>query len=160
MIETTGWNRVDPVTGRAYTIPANYVWAAGTSATTNYARPYKLFMQTNQRFVTSYITGSHTFKVGITAMEGWNRDRTELNNPPIRLRLSAGSPVAVDEFTELENTQRLKLNLGVFFQDQWTMNRLTMTLGLRYSSYDAFVPAQTIRAPGNRDSMFLARVLG
>jgi hypothetical protein len=163
IIELTGWDR------GSYFIPANYTWGAAVSATTNYAPPYKLFMQTNQRFVTSYITGSHTFKVGVTTMEGWNRDRTELNNVPVRLRLSGGVPNGIDEYTELENTQRLKLNLGFFFQDQWTMDRLTLNLGLRYSHYDAFVPAQTIRAPLNdengrvpegRNSMFLSSQLG
>ena len=159
-----GWDR------GSYFIPANYTWGAATSGTTNYAPKYKLFMQVNQRFVTSYITGSHTFKVGVTTMEGWNRDRTELNNPPIRLRLSGGVPNGIDEFGELENVQRLKMNLGLFFQDQWTVRRLTMNLGVRYTTYDAFVPSQTIRAPLNdengtripegRTSMFLSPSLG
>jgi hypothetical protein len=151
-------------------IPAGYQWGASVSATTNYAPKYKLFSQVNQRFVVSYITGGHTFKTGVTTMEGWNRDRTELNDPPVRIRLSRGVPVALDEYTELENTQRLKMNLGVFVQDQWTIQRLTLNLGLRYSYFDAFVPAQTIRGPLNdendkrvpegRDSLFLSPELG
>jgi hypothetical protein len=150
MIELTGFGD----------IPAGYQWGAAVSATTNYARPYKLFSQFNQRFVISYVTGSHSFKTGVTVMQGWNRDRTELNGPPIRIRLSGGIPVAMDEYTELENNQRLKANVGVFVQDQWTLGRLTLSPGLRFSYYNAFVPAQTIRAPGNRDSMFLAPEFG
>lgn len=150
MIELTGFDD----------IPAGYQWGAAVSATTNYARPYKLFSQFNQRFVVSYVTGSHSFKTGFTVMEGWNRDRTELNDPPIRIRLNGGIPVAIDEYTELENNQRLKANIGLFVQDQWTVKRLTLNGGLRFSYYNAYVPAQTIRAPGNRDSLFLAPEFG
>ena len=141
-------------------IPAGYQWGAAVSPTTNYARKYKVFNQFNQRFVASYITGSHTYKVGVTTMQGWNRDRTELNDPPIRIRLSGGIPNGIDEYTELENTQRLKMDLGMFVQDQWTIRKLTLNLGLRYSYFNAFVPAQTIRAPGNKESMFLAPEYG
>jgi hypothetical protein len=164
MLETTGWTR------DGYVIPAGYQWGAAVSATTNYNPPFKLFSQVNQRIVGSFTTGAHAFKAGVTMMQGWNRDRTELNDPPIRIRLSGGVPIALDEYTELENSQRLKMNLGVFFQDQWTMDRLTLNLGLRYSYYNAFVPAQTIRAPlegdglwgasPGRDSLFLAPELG
>src|SRR5262249_35095968 len=35
---------------------------------------------------------------------------------------------------------------GVYGQDQWTIRKLTLNLGLRYAVYDAFVPAQRLPA--------------
>ena len=148
-------------------LSTGYRHGSAVSATTNYARPYKLFAQANQRFVVSYVTGSHSFKTGFTDQQGWNRDRTESNylvtpygNAPVAYRFRNGLPVQIDQYTELENTQRLAHNIGLFLQAQWTIKRLTMNLGMRYSYFNAFVPSQTIRAPGNRDSMFLAPQYG
>src|SRR5439155_9589120 len=39
---------------------------------------------------------------------------------------------------------RLGAALGFFAQDQWTINRLTVSGGLRFEYLDAFVPAQHI----------------
>jgi hypothetical protein len=41
----------------------------------------------------------------------------------------------------LDQTASLRLNLGVFGQDQWTINRLTLTMGLRYEYVNAYAPA-------------------
>ena len=37
----------------------------------------------------------------------------------------------------------LNLNLGLYAQDQWTLKRLTLNLGVRYDYLSASVPAQT-----------------
>src|SRR5262249_5330950 len=37
----------------------------------------------------------------------------------------------------------VKYNMGVFAQDQWTMNRLTLNLGLRFDALNAYSPAST-----------------
>ena len=38
---------------------------------------------------------------------------------------------------------RLKMNLGIYGQDQWTINRLTLNLGARFSYFNAYNPEQT-----------------
>src|SRR5262249_6896892 len=38
---------------------------------------------------------------------------------------------------------RIRMNMGLYAQDQWTLKRLTLNLGLRYDHFDAYVPAQT-----------------
>jgi hypothetical protein len=154
---------------------------SGYSTSSNYARPYKKFDQWNQRFSLSYVTGSHAFKVGVQHQSGINIDKTETNHlvtpqglAPVRYRIKNNKPNRVYQYTELQNEQRLRHNLGLFVQDQWTMDRLTLTLGLRYGYYNAYVPAQKIRAPGGadefgdvlgsaehgRDSLFLADNFG
>ena len=144
---------------------SRYRWGSAVSSTTNYAPKYKIFDQWNQRFVVSLITGAHAFKTGVTMQQGWNRDRSEMNhipgtNIPVSYEWRDGAPSRLIQYTELENNQNLKANLGLFVQDQWTANRLTMNLGLRYSYYNAYVPSQTIRAPKNRDSYFFAPEFG
>ena len=152
-----------------------FVHGANYSTNANYARASKKFDQWNERFAISYVTGSHSFKTGVTLQSGLNLDRTESNVintaqglAPVRYRFRRGVPERVYQYTELENEQRLKANLSYFVQDQWTIDRLTLNLGLRFSWFNAYVPPQTIRAPGDdscrvgcgRDSLFLADNFG
>ena len=78
----------------------------------------------------SYVTGSHAFKVGFTTQEAWHHAwyddggpapglgagivaYTFLNNLPSQITQYA-EPVTFDE--------RLKVNLGLYVQDQWTLS--------------------------------------
>ena len=60
---------------------------------------------------------------------------TFLNNRPSQITQYA-EPVTFDE--------RLKVNLGIYVQDQWTLRRLTLNLGLRYDYFNAYVPEQSL----------------
>lgn len=110
----------------------------------------------------SYITGSHAFKTGVTVQWGTN-SRTFSSNAQINTLVtnvgllgapaSATNPVpcvalpcpiavAVSNGpTTLE--QKVKMDFGVFLQDTWTVNRLTLNLGARYDTFNALVPAQS-----------------
>src|SRR2546428_11687908 len=58
-----------------------------------------------------------------------------------------GAPNAVIlNTTPLLWRNRLKADVGLYAQDQWTVNRLTMNLGLRYSYLNAFVPEEHLPA--------------
>src|SRR5205814_8126659 len=46
----------------------------------------------------------------------------------------------------LQYREREPLDLGLYVQDQWTLNRFTLNLGLRYDYTDAYVAAQTVSA--------------
>jgi hypothetical protein len=92
----------------------------------------------------SYITGSHALKAGVSNLSGvykfglsyLNQDVTYLfnNTRPSQLQLWA-SPRSSDS--------RVKYDLGIYAQDQWTVKRLTMNLGVRYDGFNGYVPAQT-----------------
>ena len=115
----------------------------------------------------NYVTGSHAFKTGVTLQWGTN-SRTFSSNAQINtlvtnaglLGVPAGAtnpvpclalpcPIAVvvnNGPTTLE--QKVNSDIGVFFQDTWTINRLTFNYGGRFDHFNASVPAQSA-AVGN-----------
>ncbi len=113
----------------------------------------------------SYVTGSHAFKGGVTLQWGTN-SRTFSSNAQINTLVTNASllgapasatnpvpctalpcPIAVavsNGPTTLE--QKVKSDIGVFLQDTWTINRLTLNLGGRFDHFNALVPAQSAAA--------------
>jgi hypothetical protein len=113
----------------------------------------------------SYVTGSHAFKTGVTLQWGTN-SRTFSSNAQVNtlvtnaglLGLPAGAtnpvpctrlpcPIAIavtNGPTTLE--QKVKSDIGVFVQDTWTLDRLTLNLGARFDHFNALVPAQSAPA--------------
>lgn len=94
----------------------------------------------------SYVTGAHNFKTGVQTMYGTRRSDTEVNNDAV-LRLMNGQPNSVTvRTTPFTARQKLKLWLGAFAQDQWTLNRVTLNLGARFDYLNAYVPANSLGA--------------
>ena len=113
----------------------------------------------------SYVTGSHAVKGGVTLQWGTN-SRTFSSNAQINTLVtnasllgapaSASNPVPCTALpcpiavavsngpTTLE--QKVKSDIGVFLQDTWTINRLTLNLGGRFDHFNALVPAQSAAA--------------
>jgi len=113
----------------------------------------------------SYITGSHAFKTGVTMAWGTNSRTFSSNGQINTLVFNAGllgapasasnpipctalpCPIAVAVANgPTEAQQKVKSDLGVFIQDTWTINRLTVNLGGRYDHFNAMVPAQSAAA--------------
>jgi hypothetical protein len=113
----------------------------------------------------SYITGSHAFKTGVTMQWGTNSrtfssngqiNTLVFNNGLLGAPASATNPVpcvalpcpvgvAVTNGPATAE-QKVKNDLGFFFQDTWTMEKLTLNLGGRYDHFNAMVPAQSAPA--------------
>ena len=52
-------------------------------------------------------------------------------------------PVLINQFaTPYLQKDRLKADLALFVQDQWTIKRLTLNAGLRFEYFNGYVPAQ------------------
>jgi hypothetical protein len=110
--------------------------------------------ESNQRGSVSYVTGSHAFKVGFTTQEAWHHAAYDDGGPSagIGAGLTAytflnGVPSSLTEYAEpVTFSERLKVNLGTYAQDQWTVKRLTLNLGIRYDYFNAYVPAQSLAA--------------
>jgi hypothetical protein len=109
-----------------------------------------------ERFSASYVTGSHAFKAGFQTQQGiWNVE-TFVNsdgrnaacaNCPVQYRFLNGTPIQLDQWaTPYLQKNRIKADLGVFAQDQWTIKRLTLNYGLRLDYFNSYVPPQHVPA--------------
>ena len=93
----------------------------------------------------TYVTGAHTFKAGFNHLWG-NRTRiwpTPNDGNISQLRFNGGAPaqVVVRNTPIEESIEKLNADFGVFAQDGWTMNRLTLNMGARFDYFNAEVPA-------------------
>jgi hypothetical protein len=94
----------------------------------------------------SYVTGTHAMKVGLNLTQGSRREYRRTNND-FEIRVNNGVPNRITLWaTPLEQRERIKADLGVFAQDQWTIRRMTLNLGLRFDYFNAYVPAQSVAA--------------
>ena len=99
----------------------------------------------SQRFSVSYVTGSHSFKTGFGIEQGVYNVGWQANGDRA-YRFNGGVPNQVTQYaTPFLLEQRLRADLGVFAQDQWRIQRVTLNLGLRFEYLNA-VRAGTARA--------------
>jgi hypothetical protein len=95
----------------------------------------------------SYVTGSHAFKFGIRNAWGTARLGTPegiSSNFPDYYYLRNGVPVQIGQKAQPHYSRAdMKSELGFFAQDQWTVKRLTLNLGVRYDRLHTIVPAGT-----------------
>src|SRR5205814_1214635 len=97
------------------------------------------------RFTLSYVTGSHALKIGIRGLSA--ETLSTATTSPLAYQFLNQMPVALTESVFPRTTvNRIKLDMGIFAQDQWTMRRLTLNLGLRYDYFNGEVPAQHLAA--------------
>src|SRR5712692_3107932 len=93
-----------------------------------------------ERFSVSYVTGTHAIKVGIQDQQGWY-EAYEYVNHQMTYQFLNGVPNRITEWgTPYTDTARKKAELSVFAQDRWTVKRLSLTYGLRYSYFNAYNP--------------------
>jgi hypothetical protein len=96
------------------------------------------------RFAVSYVTGAHAFKTGI--VNSWAMaDYDQFAIQPIRYRLNRGVPNQVIlRVRPYHDLWTLDAEPGVYAQDRWTLDRLTLNLGVRYDYKRSHFPEQTI----------------
>jgi hypothetical protein len=112
--------------------------------------PYHYFSQIwNTVANVSYVTGSHNVKVGINLQSGYETSQIEAHGDTSVLIYSSNAAGAVTSLTaSLLNTpytrqENLNANFGLFAQDKWTRDRLTLTYGARYDYFNASTPEQS-----------------
>ena len=100
----------------------------------------------NERFAVSYVTGSHAFQTGVVASHGMQRFPAWANGD-MNFRFLNEEPRSVLlRTTPTVRIQNLKAEIGIFAQDKWTLDRLTLDLGVRFTYLNAYVPAQSAPA--------------
>jgi len=91
----------------------------------------------------SYVTGSHNFKVGI--QDNWGPYvNTREANADLQQVYRTGRPFSVTIYnTPLRYKDTLKADIGIYAQDTWTVDRLTVNAGLRWEYLSSEVSAST-----------------
>ena len=91
----------------------------------------------------TYVTGSHTAKVGGQYSFGPLRTITDMNGDLIQ-QYRNGVPESVVVYnTPLDTTAETDADAGAFVQDTWRRGKLTLNLGLRYDYFASSIPAQS-----------------
>ena len=97
----------------------------------------------------TYVTGSHAIKTGVQYQWGWIKHWRDSNGDMVqRYRNGVPDSVVRWNFPIPEAESDLDRNVGVYVQDSWTLNRLTLNPGLRFEILQGSVPAQS--APAGR----------
>lgn len=124
----------DQALGFAYNAMATYAFRGYTH-------------RNSQRASASYVTGSHSFKVGFQIEEGFRYAYTGVTGGNVNYRFNNRIPNQITQYaTPYDTLDKMKADLGIYAQDQWTINRLTLNLGLRYEYFNGYVPAQEVPA--------------
>src|SRR5439155_128382 len=92
----------------------------------------------------SYVTGTHAFKSGLQWGTGGNRHQRSLQNGVDLIQeYRNGAPVSVQTYNTTQwSAERIKYDLGLYVQDSWTMNRLTLNPGLRMEFFNTYIPQE------------------
>ena len=92
----------------------------------------------------SYVTGSHNFKVGMTRTHvGENHPGSYLQGHRAYRFSEPGVPTFVYQYASPTASYQEAVLMGIYAQDQWTVDRLTLNLGVRYDHLNGWVPEQT-----------------
>ena len=96
---------------------------------------------------TSYVTGSHNFKVGVDTTWGSLNQDTVFFADTRALYFFAGNPLQVYvTAAPLGNYEvQIQRDVGAYAQDQWTIDRLTLNVGARFDYFRGGTPP--IQAP-------------
>src|SRR5256712_7331072 len=109
--------------------------------------------------LTSYVTGSHNAKFGFELQRGhFERNDNNDSTGGIWYTTRDYAPQFVTIQAPLQGWQNnLNYNLGIFVQDRWTVNRMTVSGGLRLDfqkeSTEPFTAAPHLLLPNPRDQL-------
>ena len=99
---------------------------------------------TSGRGSMSYVTGSHSLKVGFKANTRWQNESYRSDNGWTNQITYFGSPVQAVFRARPNETNQLR-NIGIYAQDQWTLDRLTISAGVRFDYFKGFYPDQVTK---------------
>ena len=121
----------------------NNIWSG--SYTRRFVNKY------NSRFSASYITGTHSLKLGYflqqyyLGREGYYHDLNQITGArsyTFRNRVPQSVTIWATPFEVVEHTN----SLGIYAQDQWVVKKATLNLGVRYDGLYGVVPEHHLPA--------------
>ena len=99
---------------------------------------------TSQDFKVTYVTGSHLFRAGVQSIQQrYNEFATGpsyTSRPPIAYVMFNGTPIQLAQLAAPNFFNLRMLDLGLFAQDAWTIDRLTINAGVRYDYTTSYSP--------------------
>jgi hypothetical protein len=119
------------------------------SATTLLTAPKARTGRGAQRFSMSYVTGTHNIKVGVSNETGFNDESRSRNNQincpttcdGLNYDFLNAKPLRIQYYAlPFQQAIRQRMELGIFAQDAWKIQRLTLNLGIRLDKIDAGFP--------------------
>ncbi len=94
--------------------------------------------------VLSYVTGTHSLKTGVQWGFGPFVTRGDLNGDLVQLYRN-GRPDGVQVYnTPREAREYLNADLGIFAQDSWRIDRLTLNYGIRLEYFNGEISEQDV----------------
>ena len=115
--------------GGALALPPLTYRAGGNGATSN--SQDDTLKQVASRAAVSYTTGSHSFKVGMDGIYGYIIRRALNYNGFIQYRTRDYVPNQLTLYAPSAGIRSNGNGLGLFAQDRWTVNRMTVNAGVR-----------------------------
>ena len=119
------------------------IWGSRAAAPTNgiqygtqWSNPYV------QKFNVSYVTGSHAIKTGVQTMYGRNSINGYVNEA-LSYTFLRGAPLSVTQWASPGGGTSKVRSLSAYAQDQWTIQRFTLSGAVRYDNYIGWIPEQT-----------------
>ena len=113
----------------------NYAWLRGDPNNTD---------RYSQRFSVSYVTGSHNFKAGIQAEQLVDNVYLVRGGGNVQYRFNNGVPNRITQWSTPYLQRDRARDLGIYAQDQWTIDRLSINLGVRFDSLYGYSPQQDL----------------
>ena len=90
----------------------------------------------------SYVTGAHSTKVGYQGNRLDLLDKDHANHTQLAYRFNQGVPNAVSYCLPDFGRRTITKTNGVFIQDSWTHDRLTLQGALRYDRASSYAPVE------------------
>ena len=92
----------------------------------------------------SYVTGSHAVKLGWNRTSGYLDESLYQLNDGRSYRFNNGVPNLITMRGNYHARTNLDSDMGLYAQDRWTMNRVTVSGALRFDAFRTSFPAQTL----------------
>ena len=89
----------------------------------------------------SYVTGSHSLKVGAQVRTGWSQELFTMRGDMLQIT-SNGVANSVRLVNTPSGHNEEGTNTGLYVQDSWRLGRFTLNPGLRYERFVMSIPAQ------------------
>lgn len=100
----------------------------------------------SQRFSTTYVTGAHSFKVGVQN-DLLATDAQFIVNGNVNYTFRNAVPQSITQYSTPYLRHDRGNDFGAYVQDKWVFHRLTFDVGLRFDWYYGWVPPQ--QTPGD-----------